>query len=139
MTFGSRIFRSLSCLAVLFVCAFALAEVGVHSSFGAAFKASVHSKQTAVVIGLRGDFRPNTIVHGSIEGPPPPVGGAPQPFVISIEQNGWPHKTATATFNPETGAWEFSFLIPPGISGGSMSVSVVPFTGDPVVSSIVIV
>ncbi|MFT7618812.1 MAG: hypothetical protein ACI97A_002459 [Planctomycetota bacterium] len=131
MTSRYRTIRVASYLLVLLLaCAFAQTETAMRPSYGRVGQLRV--KPQGWVVSIPTGPTANSTVSGTIEGGPPAVGGAPPPFAISIELNDWPHKTGVATFNPETGKWDFDIIIPPGSSGSTMRVVVIPFVGEPV-------
>lgn len=121
-------------LALLVLSVLTLPESPFSSSYAA--MATSAAKREHVSVSVPPIATSNSTISGSIEGDPPVVVGADPTFKIFIELNGWQKKTGTATFNQETGKWDFDIVVPPGASGSTMRIVVVPFTGNPASSTI---
>ncbi len=126
--------RSTSLVLVIFLFAAAVVMAGeVGTSYGGT---AAHRQDSSWTLGVPGNVMANSTVQGTVEGGPPAAGGAPPPFSITIELNGWPTKIGTATFNVETGKWEFDIVVPPGSAGSTMRILLIPNNGPVVTKTI---
>ena len=136
MTFAFRTTRFAGiALALILVVSFAFVESDLRPSCASVSAANakpfLHQDQ-GWVLSVPSSLIANSPVTGTVEGGPPAAGGAPPPFSISIELNGWPHKAGVATYNQDTGKWEFDIVVPPGSTGADMRIVLIPDVGEPV-------